>query len=90
MNILQFWIIDSIVKASAHAGISLDSPIRDSEQEPIFTAGDDSDDEDTIAKRPQVVREHSYPPAGSANGHSRPASPVPGAVAPPPIVHDDR
>ncbi|KAH7105327.1 vacuolar membrane protein-domain-containing protein [Auriculariales sp. MPI-PUGE-AT-0066] len=93
MNILQFWIIDSIVKSPASAGIMLDdSPARASEQEPIFNADDDSDDDDiergskplSVARPPPMPREHSYPPSGSTG--SRPASPVPGAVAPPPMV----
>ncbi|EJD48536.1 hypothetical protein AURDEDRAFT_112966 [Auricularia subglabra TFB-10046 SS5] len=91
MNILQFWMIDSIVKASAAAGaVALATPSDELEREPMFAvASDDEDDDASEAKPPgrprHAEREHSYPP-GSRSGseHSRPSSPVPGAVAPPP------
>ncbi|EKM79919.1 hypothetical protein AGABI1DRAFT_72625 [Agaricus bisporus var. burnettii JB137-S8] len=48
MNIVQFWLIDSIVKASAAVSLDADSPdIDDSEhREPLFNAPSDDEDED--------------------------------------------
>ncbi|KZW04468.1 hypothetical protein EXIGLDRAFT_636054 [Exidia glandulosa HHB12029] len=98
MNILQFWIVDTILKASAAVGpVALDSPFNeDEEREPIFAVAG-SDDEDggdvkpAVARRPAAApREHSYPPTTSSDGGtgpgSRAATPIPGAVAPPPPV----
>lgn len=85
MNILQFWIVDTILKASAGAGpVALDSPFADDlEREPIFAvaASDDEDDDSKPPKRPvSRPREHSYPPTTSSDGSgSRAATPVPGA-----------
>lgn len=48
MNILQFWLIDSIVKASAHsASVALPSDSLDPDQEPLFRASSDDEDDDS-------------------------------------------
>lgn len=94
MNVLQFWIVDTILKGSAVPAQPVSLGVgEDIEREPIFAVvGDEDDDDDEdVVKRPQpLVREHSYPPSGSGSGseHERTASPVPGAVAvaPPPPV----
>lgn len=50
MNVLQFWLIDSIVKASAHpAAVALPDDATDDlqpENEPLFQLSDDEDEED--------------------------------------------
>jgi hypothetical protein len=49
MNIVQFWLIDSIVKASGSVSLDLDSPDNnnDEHREPLFNVpSDDEDDED--------------------------------------------
>ncbi|TFK43821.1 Vaculolar membrane protein-domain-containing protein [Crucibulum laeve] len=50
MNVLQFWLIDSIVKASAAASVSLDTDTPDAfnreDHEPLFRASLDDDDDD--------------------------------------------
>ncbi|KAJ7126427.1 vacuolar membrane protein-domain-containing protein [Mycena crocata] len=46
MNILQFWLIDSIVKASGVA-LDLDSP-DPLDREPLFVARDEDDDDDDV------------------------------------------
>ncbi len=65
MNIIQFWLIDSIVKASS--AISLDSassdPNDDEHQQPLFGAS--SDDEDEEAYKPGDIenqRRNRYSP----------------------------
>jgi hypothetical protein len=49
MNMIQFWIIDSIVKASGVQGVSLDheatDPLDHADREPLFHASDDDDDD---------------------------------------------
>ena len=52
MNILQFWLIDSIVKAGGFAGIALPTDQADAtDREPLFhsssDSGDDDDDDDS-------------------------------------------
>ncbi|KAJ7724840.1 vacuolar membrane protein-domain-containing protein [Mycena metata] len=49
MNIIQFWLIDSIVKASGVA-LDLDSP-DPLDREPLFGAPDDDEDDDTARGR---------------------------------------
>jgi hypothetical protein len=44
MNVIQFWLIDSIVKASGTAGISL--PADPADHEPLFRSSIDSGDDD--------------------------------------------
>jgi hypothetical protein len=53
MNVVQFWLIDSIVKAGGPAGVALPSNQPDSDREPLFRSssdlddgGDDGDDDD--------------------------------------------
>ncbi|CAA7260137.1 unnamed protein product [Cyclocybe aegerita] len=59
MNILQFWLIDSIVKASAAAGVALDVE-RDAQQdrEPLFQAGSDDEDGDHPSRLDNSRRSH--------------------------------
>lgn len=51
MNILQFWLIDSIVKASDGISLTLDSDSPDSfdsgDREPLFDGASDDEDDDT-------------------------------------------
>jgi len=56
MNILQFWLIDSIVKASQDSSVGLQSDsarpsYEDGQREPLF--GDDEDDDDDAAVLPR-------------------------------------
>lgn len=49
MNVLQFWLIDSIVKASDASSVALDSNTPDAfdaDREPLFAAPPDDDDDD--------------------------------------------
>ncbi|KAJ7639253.1 vacuolar membrane protein-domain-containing protein [Roridomyces roridus] len=72
MNILQFWIVDSIVKGS---GVALDEDAPDPlDREPLFRAGDDDDDDTPtnvhtqtdIESHPRTTRHaRSLSPAGS-------------------------
>ncbi|KAH7923663.1 hypothetical protein BV22DRAFT_1130483 [Leucogyrophana mollusca] len=51
MNVLQFWLIDSIVKASSGSDILPSSSPRDSDaqdREPLFRSGDDDDDSPVV------------------------------------------
>ncbi|KAF9464798.1 vacuolar membrane protein-domain-containing protein [Collybia nuda] len=47
MNILQFWLIDSIVKASNSASVTLEAEVSGlyPDREPLFNASDDDDDQ---------------------------------------------
>ncbi|KAG5650119.1 hypothetical protein H0H81_000616, partial [Sphagnurus paluster] len=49
MNVLQFWLIDSIVKASTKSSVSLDEDVPDvyssHDREPLFRASEDDDDD---------------------------------------------
>ena len=48
MNIIQFWLIDSIVKASAQsASVALPTHATDPDQEPLFRGSLDDDEDDT-------------------------------------------
>lgn len=66
MNVIQFWLIDSIVKASVHgAPVALPTDAVDPDQEPLFRGSIDDDDEDDnhphdIENPP--VRPRSYSP----------------------------
>ncbi|KAK7696291.1 hypothetical protein QCA50_000945 [Cerrena zonata] len=58
MNIVQFWLIDSIVKASAqNASVALptDSPRSSGEEEPLFQAHSDDEDGDLVPSRPHDI-----------------------------------
>ncbi|KAJ3516143.1 hypothetical protein NLJ89_g1303 [Agrocybe chaxingu] len=73
MNILQFWLIDSIVKASAATGVALDVE-RDAQQdrEPLFQAGSDDDDGDHPSRLDSSRRSHrSMSSLDSRGFHSR-------------------
>lgn len=72
MNILQFWLIDSIVKASA-VSLSLDSETPDAfdaAREPLFGVPSDDDEDDDSATRPHDI-ENPFPVTHS---HSPPHS----------------
>ncbi|KAK1223315.1 hypothetical protein PQX77_013792 [Marasmius sp. AFHP31] len=73
MNVLQFWIIDSIVKASdAPVALDAESPNgRDqADREPLFNApSDDEDDDDTAPHRPHDI-ENPPPPRSNTRSHS--------------------
>ncbi|KII95262.1 hypothetical protein PLICRDRAFT_208245 [Plicaturopsis crispa FD-325 SS-3] len=71
MNVLQFWLIDSIVKASADSAVVLPTNSRhDSyeDREPLFNAPEDDDGDDDHGSRPHDIE--NPPPRKS----SRPAS----------------
>ncbi|PIL37463.1 hypothetical protein GSI_01157 [Ganoderma sinense ZZ0214-1] len=55
MNVLQFWLIDTIVKGSNNAPLTLGSESRrhslDPDNEPLFRASDDEDDDDDYSAR---------------------------------------
>lgn len=44
MNVLQFWLIDSIVKASVYAFVPESSPRNSTDREPLFNGMEDDDD----------------------------------------------
>ena len=70
MNVLQFWLIDSIVKAQAPLSVSTDDPSGrgSSDREPLFQA-DDSDGEDEtvdeLESTPKYDVENPEPLAGA-------------------------
>ena len=72
MNILQFWLIDSIVKASTSTLVLENSPdlSRHLEREPLFRASDDEDDEDHL-RRHDIEDQRSLPRSLS-RGANRP------------------
>jgi STIMATE family len=45
MNVVQFWLIDSIVKAGGSAGITL--PVDPADREPLFRSSSDSSDDNS-------------------------------------------
>jgi hypothetical protein len=49
MNVVQFWLIDSVVKASGNAEIALNQP-DSSDREPLFHSSDDDGDDDDDAR----------------------------------------
>ena len=73
LNMLQFWMIDSIVKASDSLGFTTNAPV-DESREPLFVNEQDSDDdgEDGPRRRPRVDLEGRYisPPINGAATHS--------------------
>ncbi|SJL02450.1 uncharacterized protein ARMOST_05777 [Armillaria ostoyae] len=67
MNILQFWLIDSIVKASNEQFVSLDTDVHDAldhaDREPLFgVPSDDEDDDDTGNQRHDIENPRSRSP----------------------------
>ena len=82
LNMLQFWMIDSIVKASDSLGLTTNalSPPVDESREPLFVNEQDSDGEgeDGPVRRPHVDLEGGYmsPPTNGAAIHSRALSPA--------------
>ncbi|KAK0461652.1 vacuolar membrane protein-domain-containing protein [Desarmillaria tabescens] len=64
MNILQFWLIDSIVKASNEQFVSLDTDVHDAldhaDREPLFgVPSDDEDDDDAGTQRHDIENPRS-------------------------------
>lgn len=72
MNIIQFWLIDSIVKAAGPPGVSLDIEASEAldhpDREPLFQA--DSDDEGDDAPPYDVNNPHSQT---TSERHARPS-----------------
>jgi STIMATE family len=69
MNVLQFWLIDSIVKASVAVALPVDSrrsSLDDPERETLFVA---SDDEDDSGVRPRYDIENPRPLSRSSQTH---------------------
>ncbi|KAG7447595.1 uncharacterized protein BT62DRAFT_930610 [Guyanagaster necrorhizus] len=67
MNILQFWLIDSIVKASNEQFVSLDTDVHDvldhADREPLFgVASDDEDDDGMSAQHHDIENPRSRSP----------------------------
>ncbi|GJE84537.1 STIMATE domain-containing protein [Phanerochaete sordida] len=77
MNILQFWLIDSIVKASAHqASVALPSDsqrnsLDEGEEEPLFRASEDDEDRDP---RPHDIENPPIAPRSRSVSKDRPTS----------------
>lgn len=69
MNVLQFWLIDSIVKASTKSLALNDHDTTPNDREPLFNAPDDDDSDDDNNYRHNDI-EHARP---------RPRSPSPSA-----------
>ncbi|KAF5392925.1 hypothetical protein D9757_001231 [Collybiopsis confluens] len=72
-NILQFWLIDSIVKASQSSlALPADTEPDADVHEPLFSASsDDDDDDDNHARRPHLDIENRRPRSRSPGSHSR-------------------
>lgn len=73
MNVLQFWIIDSIVKAHSAGPVALDiEQVNHEDREPLFNAPDDEDDEDSNrAQIPSISqRSFSFESRQSHDNHS--------------------
>jgi len=59
MNVLQFWLIDSIVKASSSAvALAIDAS-EDQDREPLFTGGSDDEDDDSDIPQPHDLESQS-------------------------------
>ncbi|RDB20002.1 Store-operated calcium entry regulator STIMATE [Hypsizygus marmoreus] len=73
MNILQFWLIDSIVKASTVPSVSFEDDLSDThsnhDREPLFRAPSDDDDDDSY--RPHDVENPRSP---RRQDHDKPAT----------------
>jgi len=68
MNILQFWLIDSIVKASEQPGsLALPDSRTSQDREPLFQASDSDDEDDSTIGRPKYDIENPAPPSESRN-----------------------
>lgn len=76
MNVLQFWLIDSIVKASA-GPLTLDPDLEgptQPDQEPLFSTPSDDEDDDhrPIARRADIENQiHTRPSHASIDTHSK-------------------
>lgn len=81
MNILQFWLIDSIVKASAHSSsVALPSDSArnslDPATEPLFRGSIDPDDDDEDGHHHDIENPRSIPRSRSASRDSKAVSPA--------------
>ncbi len=76
MNILQFWLIDSIVKAGAHqASVALPSDsARNSDEEPLFRSSMDDDDDDDEPHRHDIENPAPAPRSRSRSKDDRDVS----------------
>ncbi|KAF9034994.1 hypothetical protein BDZ89DRAFT_947024 [Hymenopellis radicata] len=73
MNVLQFWLIDSIVKASEPSTLSLDTDAHDGlDREPLFGVPSDDEDDDIGPQRHDI--ENPRPPSPEYT-HTRSHSP---------------
>lgn len=73
MNILQFWLIDSIVKASESPSVALEPDSQNSfegdrDREPLFGAPSDDEDDDNETTRPQYDIENPRSRSQSRDG----------------------
>lgn len=72
MNIIQFWLIDSIVKASSTPspvalGVNSADPFHTSDREPLFNADDDEDEGDHQPRRLQRDIENQLSPPSQSS-----------------------
>lgn len=82
MNVLQFWLIDSIVKASTlPPSTAPHSPLHGHEHEPLFQDPDSDEDEDD-SRPDDIEAQRSASSLGLARS-SRSGSPVTGHAYPP-------
>ncbi|KAH9855006.1 Vacuolar membrane protein-domain-containing protein [Lenzites betulinus] len=85
MNIIQFWLIDSIVKGSGNNALSLDTDSSrgsgDLDREPLFRASeDDSDDDDGLPPRHDIENPRSISRSRSPASNHLPVSGEPKSV----------
>lgn len=93
MNIMQFWIIDSIVKSSApqtHLSLPTEAPRDDADRQPLFRASEEDDDDDddhasshdvenpAARSRSPARGEHTGKSADSSNERKSVATGTPG------------
>lgn len=85
MNTLQFWLIDSIVKASPEESVSLNTDAHDGlDREPLFRASEDDDgDEGQVGQQrydvenPRALNASSHERGSSSGNTSGSVTPVP-------------
>ncbi|KAG6891679.1 hypothetical protein C0992_010081 [Termitomyces sp. T32_za158] len=64
MNVLQFWLIDSIVKASTKSlALEEDHNATSQDREPLFNAPDDDDIDDNTYRNSDIERARPRPPS---------------------------
>src|SRR5882762_1308924 len=68
MNVLQFWLVDSIVKASSAVVLPSDSPRNSTDREPLFNADEESDGNEDPSELPDIeAQRRSRPRSQSAD-----------------------